>query len=84
MEERNRILDEYYRSLVDQVAKVPAEGGYDVVTHFIAVAKNCAIYACPIHTAFYSGKTILLENANKLPSNAIRNVFKPVMGLELI
>ena len=38
-EEKENILDEMFRRLVDQVAIAPADRGYNRVDHFVTVAK---------------------------------------------
>ena len=40
VEDREEILDEFYRRLVDQVAMAPAEWGIDIAVHFVTVAKS--------------------------------------------
>ena len=43
VEERKKILDEFYRRLVDQVAMVPADRGSDYAVNFVTVVKTSQV-----------------------------------------
>jgi len=60
-EERERILDELYRRLVEQVAMAPADRGNDITEHFITVAKS-------------AGSAETKENGNHVSEYALRSV----------